>query len=65
MLQFIDSTKFIASSLSNLANNLYEGFHKIKCEYLHDDKICETCGTKYKYYKCFFEFTNFKDDLIE
>ena len=28
-LRFIDSTKLIASSLSNLANNLSKGIHKI------------------------------------
>ena len=35
MLQFIDSTRFIASSLSNLVNNLSEGIHKIKCKQGH------------------------------
>ena len=39
----------MASSLSNLVNNLSEGIHRIKS----------------KYCKCFLEFTNFKDDLIE
>ena len=34
MLQFIDSTR----SLSNLANNLSEGLHKIKCKLGHDNK---------------------------
>ena len=29
ILQFIDSTRFMASSLLNLANNLSEGIHKI------------------------------------
>ena len=28
----------MASSLSNLANNLSEGFHRINCQYGHDDK---------------------------
>ena len=28
-------------------------------------KKCETCRIKYKYYDCFLEYTNFKDDLIE
>ena len=31
ILQFIDSARFMASSLSNLVNNLAEGIHKIKC----------------------------------
>ena len=28
----------MASSLSNLVNNLSEGIHRIKCKYGHDDK---------------------------
>ena len=53
----------MASSLSNLANNLTEETHKIKCKYGHDDKKCETCGIKYKYCDCFLECAIFKDDL--
>ena len=48
MLQFIDSARFMASSLSNLYNNLSEGIRKIKCKHGHDDKKCEVCGIKYK-----------------
>ena len=40
-LQFIDSAKFIASSLSNLVNNLSEGIHEITCT---------------NYNKCCFEY---------
>ena len=32
-LQFIDSARFMASSLSNLVVNLDEVIHKIKCKY--------------------------------
>ena len=32
ILQFIDSARFMASSLSNLANNLSEEIHRIKCK---------------------------------
>ena len=63
MLQFIDSARFIASSISNLVNNLLEGIHKIKCKYRHNK--CETCGIKYELYGFFLECTNYKDDLIE
>ena len=28
----------MASSLSNLCNNLSEGIHRVKCKYGHDDK---------------------------
>ena len=55
----------MASSLSNLVNNLSEALHRIKCKLELDDKKCETCGIKYKYCNCFLEYTNFKDDLIE
>ena len=49
ILQFIDSVRFMASSLSNLFNNLSEEVDRIKSKYGHDDKKCETCGNKYKY----------------
>ena len=38
LLQFIDSRRFMASSLSNLVNNLFEGLHRIKCKLERDDK---------------------------
>ena len=41
--------EFVASSLSNLCNDLAEGIHRIKCKYGCDDKKCGTCGIKYKY----------------
>ena len=31
ILQFVDSARFLPISLSNLANNLSEGLHRIKC----------------------------------
>ena len=55
----------MASSLSNLANNLSDVIHKIKCKYGHDAKKCETCEITYETYDCFLEHTIFKDDLIE
>ena len=65
ILQFIDSAKCMASSLSNLLNNLPEGSHKIKCKQGNNTKNCETCRIRYKYCDCFLKYTNFKDDLIE
>ena len=65
ILQFIDSARFMASSLSILVNNFSEGIHKIKCKYGHNSKKCKTCRMKYKYCDCFHEYRNFKDDLIE
>ena len=55
----------MASSLSNLVNNLSQGIQSIKCKYRHDNKKFETCWIKYKYCNCFLEYTNFKDDLTE
>ena len=63
-LQFIDSTRFMANSFSNLVNNLPAGIHKIKCKYRHDDKKCEACGIKYKDCECCLEYKNIKDGLI-
>ena len=37
ILQFIDGTRFMASSLSSLVNNLSEGIHRVKCKYGRDD----------------------------
>ena len=48
-MKFIDSAKFMASLLSNLVDNLVEGFHKIKCK---------DCG-------CFLEHESVKDNLIK
>ena len=48
-IKFIDTARFIASSLSNLVDNLTEGINKIKC------KDCD----------CFFEYESVKDDLIK
>ena len=55
----------MTSSLSNLVNNLAEGFHTIKCKYEQDDKKYETCGIKYKDWNWFLEYTSFKLNLIE
>ena len=38
ILKFIESTRFMASSLSNVVNNLSEEIHRIKCKSGHDDK---------------------------
>ena len=60
ILPFTDSARFVASSLSNLVNNLSEGIHRIKCKYRHDNKICGTCGIKNKYCVCFLEYKTLK-----
>ena len=48
-IKFIDSARFMSSSLSNLVDNLAEGIHKIKC------KDCD----------CFLEYESVKDNLIK
>ena len=50
ILQFIDSARFMASSLSDLVNNL--------SEFIELNSNLEYCD-------CFLEYTNFQDDLIE
>ena len=62
-LQFVEIASFMASSLSNLVNNLSEGIQTIKCKYEHDDKKCETCWIKYLYCDYFLECTDFTNDL--
>ena len=65
ILQFTDSARFMASSLSNLVNNLSGGIDEIKCKYGQDNKWCETCGNSYKACDCFLEYANFKYNSIE
>ena len=60
ILEFIDSTRFIANSLSNLVKNLSEGTHRIECKFGHDDKKCETYRIKYKYCNFFLNKQIFK-----
>ena len=49
ILQFTDSARFMASSLSNLVSNLSEETHRIKYKFGHNDKKCGKCEIKYKY----------------
>ena len=60
ILKFIDSARFMESSLSNFNNNLAKTIHKIKYKYGHNKKNWKTCGIN-----CCLEFTNVKDTLIE
>ena len=55
----------MASSLSNLVNNLSEGIHRIKYKFRQNDKKYKTCGIKYKYWNYFLQCTIFKDDVIK
>ena len=60
ILPFIDSTRFMVSSLSNIVNNLSEGIHGIKCIRGHDDKKYDAFRIKYKYCNCCLEYTILK-----
>ena len=48
-IKFVDSARFMASSLSNPVNNLAEGIHKIKC----------------KDYNSFLEYESVKSNLVK
>ena len=37
ILKYIDSARFMTSSLSNFVNNIPERIHKVKCKYGHND----------------------------
>ena len=63
-LQFIESTRCMASYLSNLVN-LAKGIHKPRCRYGYYNKKRGTCGIKYKDCECCLEYKNVKVDLIE
>ena len=39
----------MASSLSNLVDNLVEGIHKIKCRHVHDNIKCELVELNLKF----------------
>ena len=62
-IKFIDSYKFLSSSLSNLATNLLEGLHSDKCtdcksylDYMEtkDEKLIFRCFEYKKNYETFF-----------
>ena len=59
-MQFIDSARFMVSSLSNLFNDLAEGIHKIKCKYGHNDKNMKLAELNTKLVTAFLNRQNFK-----
>ena len=40
-------------------------FIELNVKYRHDNKKCETCGIKYKYYNCFLKYIKSKVDIVE
>ena len=55
----------MASSWPNLGNNLTEGIRRVKFKYEHDNKKCETCGSKYKNWECFLEYKNLRHNSVK
>ena len=63
ILQFINSARFMASSLSNLVNNLSERVHRIVNTNMTIKNI--KLAELNKDCDCFLEYTNFKYNLTE
>ena len=60
-LRFISKARFMESSLSNLIDNLAEGFHKIKCkdfDYFLEYEIVKKNLIKYKCLPCNIDYSN-------
>ena len=55
----------MASSWLNLGSNLTEGIRRVKFKYGHDNKKCETCGSKYKNGECFLEYKNLRHNSVK
>ena len=53
----------MASSLSNLVDNITEEVHKVKCKYGHFYRKCEMCGIKYKDCGCCLENTKLTNTI--
>ena len=51
-IKFIDSARLMATSLSNLIDNLTEGVHKIKCKDCHCFLKYESVNDNWVKYKC-------------
>ena len=60
ILQFIDSPRFMVSSLSIIINNLSEVIRRIKCKYRQVDEKMSNCRIRYKYCDSVLECINVK-----
>ena len=60
-IEFVDSARFMATSLSNLVDNLTEGIHKIKCKdcnvFLEYESVNDNF-IKCKYLSCNKDYSN-------
>ena len=64
-IKFIDSSRFMSTSLSNLANNLFEGLHNERCI---DCKSCfyyMTIKDEQLIFRCFRCKKNYEKTLIK
>ena len=67
-ITFTDSARFMATSLSNLVDNLTEGIHKIKCKYFNcflEYKSVKDKIMKYKYLSCNKDYSNKIDEKLK
>ena len=60
-MQFINITRFMASSLSNLVDSFAKGIHEIKCKQRCDNNSVKHAESSTKI--VYLEYKNIKDDL--
>ena len=67
-IKFIDTARFMTTSLSNLVDNLTEGIHKIKCKncvcFLEDESVKDNF-MKYKCLSCNKDYSNKLDEKLK
>ena len=66
-INFIDSARFMATSLSSLVDNLTEGIHKVKCkdcDYFLQYKSVKGNSIKYKCLSCNRDYSNKTDEEL-
>ena len=67
-IKFIDSARFMASSLSNLIDNLTEGIHKIEskdCDYFLEYESVKDNSIKYNCLSCNKDYSNKIDEELQ
>ena len=64
-IKLVDSARFMARSLSNVANHLAEGIHKIKCKDCHCFLEYESVKGNLIKYKCLFFNKDYSNKLDE
>ena len=67
-IKFIDSVRFMTSSLPNLVDNLTEGIHKIKfkdCDFCLENESAKDNSIKYKCTSCNKDYSNKIDEELK